>query len=434
MSDGRAPAAGAQSGRRPWRCAGSLISRLAGAENRVFTERRLRFYGTGIALASAAVAAWKIFRGASVIDAAGKPACIDFCTTWVSGRFAVSADPARIYDYSIFSTAQAVLVGAHHSGFPAYHFWYPPTFLFFTYPLGYMSYFTGFAIWDAVTLLLYAASVYAIIPRSTAVIAALTPIVVAENLLLGQTGFLTAAIIGFSLVLLERRPLLAGTAVGLLTYKPHFGVLFPLALVASRNWRALAVATAASLTLGGAAAAAFGLHGWLEFLHTFRGRTSSLGLDPGLELTLQTVYGLLHWAGANSAGAWASHLVAAAIVSVTVWVLWSRPVSYSLQAAVLALGAVIVTPYVQIYDLCILTIAIAFIVRDGISRGFLPGERIVIVGVLAGLFLLLRPFGAIIGVVLLVLVLRRVAAFSRRDPMADREAAGGAVLVGNDDG
>jgi arabinofuranan 3-O-arabinosyltransferase len=434
VSDGPAPAAGAQSAPRRWRCAGSLISRLAGAEDQVFAEWRLRFYGTGIALASAAVTVWKMLRGASVIDATGKPSCIDFCTTWVSGRFAVSADPARIYDYSVFSRAQAVLVGAHHSGFPAYHFWYPPTFLFFTYPLGYISYVAGFAIWDAVTLLLYAASVYAIIPRSTAVIAALTPIVVAENLVLGQTGLLTAAIIGFSLVLLERRPLLAGTALGLLTYKPHFGVLFPLALVAARYWRALAAATVASLTLGGAAAAAFGLDGWLEFFHTLGGRTSSLSLDPGLELILQTVYGLLHWAGANSAAAWTSHLVVAALVSVTVWVLWSRPVPYSLQAAALAVGAVTVTPYVQIYDLCILTIAIAFIVRDGISRGFLAGERIVIVVVLASLYLLLKPFGAIIGVLLLALVLRRIAAFRRPDPMVDRQVAGGVVLVGNDDG
>jgi hypothetical protein len=95
---------------------------------------------------------------------------------------------------------------------------------------------------------------------------------------------------------------------------------------------------------------------------------------------------------------------------------------------------VTVTPYVQIYDLCILTIAIAFIVRDGISRGFLAGERIVIVVVLASLYLLLKPFGAIIGVLLLALVLRRIAAFRRPDPMVDRQVAGGVVLVGNDDG
>jgi arabinofuranan 3-O-arabinosyltransferase len=384
------------------------MNRLARAENRAFTERRVRFYGIGIALASAWVVALKIFHGASVIGVTGKPACIDFCTTWVSGKFAISAEPARIYNYSIFSAAQAALVGPHHANFPAYHFWYPPTFLLFTYPLGFMSYFTAFAVWNVATLLLYLASIYAIIPRSTAVIAALTPIVAAENLVLGQNGFLSAAIIGSSLVLLERRPLLAGTVVGLLTYKPHFGVLFPLALVASRNGRALVSAAATTLLLAAAAAAAFGFHGWLSFFDSIRGRNASLTVDPGLELTLQSVYGLLHWAGAGSAVAWASHAVAAVLVSLAIWAIWSRPIRYSLQAAALALGAVIVTPYVQIYDLCILAIAVAFIVRDGISHGFLPGERVVMVIALGCLFLLLKPLGAVISLVLLLIVVRRI--------------------------
>ena len=48
----------------------------------------------------------------------------------------------------------------------------------------------------------------------------------------GQNGFLTAALLGGALHLLDRRPWLAGVLFGCLAYKPQFGVLIPFALLA----------------------------------------------------------------------------------------------------------------------------------------------------------------------------------------------------------
>ena len=61
-----------------------------------------------------------------------------------------------------------------------------------------------------------------------------------------QTGFFTAALIGGSLVLLERRKVAAGTMLGLLIFKPHFGILFPVVLIAARQWQILANAIVAA--------------------------------------------------------------------------------------------------------------------------------------------------------------------------------------------
>ena len=47
------------------------------------------------------------------------------------------------------------------------------------------------------------------------------------NVTAGQNGFLTAALIGGTLGLLERHPALGRDLLGLLTYKPQFGLLFP---------------------------------------------------------------------------------------------------------------------------------------------------------------------------------------------------------------
>lgn len=52
-----------------------------------------------------------------------------------------------------------------------------------------------------------------------------------------QNGFLSAGLFGGALVLLERRPVLAGALFGLLTYKPHLGLLVPIVLIA--DWHKL---------------------------------------------------------------------------------------------------------------------------------------------------------------------------------------------------
>jgi hypothetical protein len=55
----------------------------------------------------------------------------------------------------------------------------------------------------------------------------------------------------------------------------------------------------------------------------------------------------------------------------------------------------------------ILSIAVAFLVKDGLSCGFLRGERTAMAMCCVGLTLLSGPVSAIITIVLLVLVLRR---------------------------
>jgi hypothetical protein len=79
-------------------------------------------------------------------------------------------------------------------------------------------------------------------------------------------------------------------------------------------------------------------------------------------------------------------------------------------------GSLVVNPYVLGYDACILSIAVAFLVSDGISRGFLPGERMAALICYTGLFLLLTPTAPavpFISIILLLVIGRRVAAYER---------------------
>jgi hypothetical protein len=330
----------------------------------------------------------------------------------------------RVFDSSAFSAAQLALFGP--DGGPLFPFVYPPTFLLFTYPLGLMPYLTAFVLWMVATLFLYQAAIYTIIPRPAAVILAVTPCPVLFNFGLGQNGFLTAGLIGISLAFMERRPWLSGIFLGFLTYKPQFGILFPFALLASRNWRALISAAATGIFLGVTAAIAFGFQGWLSFTDSLINRQSSLSEIPGWQPPLVSILGLFQSAGTSADISWIVHSAAAVIVAVTVCVIWTKPIPHSLKAAALCIGSVMVTPYVLGYDLCVLSIATAFLVKDALSRGFLSGERVVMLMCWAGLILMMAPLIPItICVVLLILIARRILAYHQ-------EATGGWMLNPDD--
>jgi arabinofuranan 3-O-arabinosyltransferase len=395
--------------------------RLIELEARIFTERRIRFYGCGVAVAYALSLAWRLVHGQWIFLPDGRLRCIDFGWMWLSGRFAVSGNSTQIFDYSTFSAAQIALFGHDNCPFITPYV-YPPIYLFMTYFLGFMPYLIAFAVWVLATLFLYGTAVYTIVPRRAAVIAAMSPFFVAVNADFGHNGFITAGLVGFSLAFLERRPWLSGIFLGLLSYKPHVGLLFPLALLASRNWRALASATAATVIIGFGAAFAFGPESWASFLHTLLDRQSTLSPDSAVPLALHSVFGLLRWVETSGRVSWGGHLIVAAIVAPTVWVVWAKPIPFSLKAAVLCIGSAMVPPYILFYDLCILTIAVAFLVRDGMSRGFLPGERTVILICFAALFLVQVPIGPVVCATLIFLAGRRIVAYRRLDQASPRNS------------
>ena len=70
--------------------------------------------------------------------------------------------------------------------------------------------------------------------------------------------------------LLDRSPAAAGILLGLAGYKPQIWVLVPLALLAARQWRALAWTAGTVAVLSLASLGVFGLDFWLAFLDAAR--------------------------------------------------------------------------------------------------------------------------------------------------------------------
>jgi arabinofuranan 3-O-arabinosyltransferase len=218
-----------------------------------------------------------------------------------------------------------------------------------------------------------------------------------------------AALLGFSLVFISRRPYLSGICLGLLTYKPQFVLFFPLALVVTGQWRVIAGAIAGALMFAGGAVLAFGPNVWLLFLGSLHGHNPATLLPPNLDGLNQTVFGLMHETGAGFIVAWAVHLAVAALTIALACEIWWRPVPDSLKAAAFSIGTLIVTPYMLAYDLTAVSVPAAFLIADGLAGGFLPGERLVLLGCFLALFLCFNfSVGPLVLLLLMGLVLRRV--------------------------
>src|ERR1700738_4241155 len=101
-----------------------------------------------------------------------------------------------------------------------------------------------------------------IIGRPFGLLLALAFPVVLTNTLVGQNGFLTASLIGGMLYLMPTRPVLAGICLGLLSYKPQYGLLFPLVLIAAAEWTVLVTAAIVATAIAAASWLAFGTESW----------------------------------------------------------------------------------------------------------------------------------------------------------------------------
>jgi hypothetical protein len=196
--------------------------------------------------------------------------------------------------------------------------------------------------------------------------------------MLGQDGFVTAGLLAGTFAYLEANPVLAGVFLGLLTYKPHFGVLFPLVLLATRHWRALASATATALAFAGASLLVLGVETWERFFDSLTKTTEFLLVGGPKWTMLQSVYALTHELTGNDAIAWIVHIsMVLGIASIVIWA-WRRPISYNVKAALLAAAAILAPPYVFAYDTVALMVPVAFLIKDGRQLGFLPGDKIAI--------------------------------------------------------
>jgi len=382
------------------------------------TDARMRGYSLILlAICTLALVGW-IAASDGLIDRNSKPIGTDFSNVYAAGTLIWQGRPAEAYEPARQHAAEKAVFGGREV--PFYGWLYPPFFFVVAFLVASLPYAWGLAIWLAASLAAYLAAMRAIVPRpETLLIAAAFPAVFI-NIGHGQNGFLTAALLGGALHWLDRRPWLAGVLIGLLAYKPQFGVLIPVALLAGGRWNTIGAAAATVAALVAVSVVTLGGGVWHAFADSMT-FTQTVVLEPGgigWE-KIQSAFSAMRMWGAGVHSAYAIQIALALMLAASLAWLWRSNVVFELKASALATASLLATPYVLDYDLVVLAVAIVFLVRHGMNRGFHDYE----ISLLAAAWivpLLSRAVAGVTGIPLGLLALLALYVFIVQRAVRDR--------------
>lgn len=393
------------------------------------TRERIRLIAVAVLIASVAGFAFLVVTAHGGVDRQGRPLGTDFSNVYAAGTYVLEGKPAAPFDPPRQDAREQDIFG---KATPFYGWHYPPYFLFIAGALAELPYGMALAAWQVSTLLLYLVMIWRIFspsPRTrgegvgglrppsveqerdakhryderasppgsekrkrplTVASLDLTPHVVRGEILLlalaypavlinighGQNGFLTAALLGGALIILDRRPIAAGILIGLLVYKPQFGLMIPLALIAGGYWRSFGAAAATVVALTLVTTLAFGAEVWPAFkASTEFSRTVVLEQGQTGWYKIQSLFSWARMWGAPIPLAYALQGALTVALGIAIVRLWRSTAAVALKSAALCLAAILATPYSLDYDMMVLAPAIAFFAADGLRRGFGPWEK-----------------------------------------------------------
>jgi hypothetical protein len=295
-------------------------------------------------------------------DGAGRPFGDDFINFWSAPFLAWHHRASEIYNFAAFHAFEQSVVGGQ---IQFYHYSYPPTLLLLMAPFAVVPYVPGLALWLLGGWYAFYRALRLAVPNGRALLFALATPAVFINAVGGQNGTWTAALFGGGLGLLDRRPILAGGLLGLLIYKPHFGLLIPVALVAGRRWRALAAAAASAAGLIAIAAMCFGPEIFTAYLrHLMVLRQLILEDGTGVWHRMVSIFVTARRFGADVATAYVVQGAFAVVAATAVAVAWFKDASFGVRNALLVLGTCLASPYVQDYDLVFGALVVAWLWHD----------------------------------------------------------------------
>ncbi|HWA49555.1 MAG TPA: glycosyltransferase family 87 protein [Dongiaceae bacterium] len=315
-----------------------------------------------------------------LFSADGIPLGRDYVNVWTAARIALEGGVADLADPIRFHALQEQLLGRP---FELHNWSYPPHLIPLILGLGLLSYAWGFVAWSGGTFAIYATAALAGQPRKWPLV---TLLLLAPstffNLIAGQNGFLTGALLIGGLRLMDRRPGLAGILFGLLTVKPQLGLLLPVALVAAGAWRAILSAAITAAVMAGISMALFGIEPWIAYVQQAAPFQRAIleHAEGSFVLMMPTPFmaaRLLGWG--ITAGYWLSGVAGLAAATIVFWSFRRTSLPNSLRGAIFLTATLLATPYAFNYDMPALSAALATFVTLHLRARLRPGELLALV-------------------------------------------------------
>ncbi len=297
----------------------------------------------------------------------------DFSNYWLAGQLIQEGREHFLFgDIDTYMTE----LNSHMGQQQQTRYWsYPPHYLFFIIPLGYLSYFAAMTAFLASGFAIFTLSARAYLGGLDAKkLALLIPFSVCI-LFSTQNGFITGALFLLALHWRDHRPVLAGIMLGLLTIKPQLGLLLPVLFLLEKRYLAIFSASVTCALAIFVSILVFGWDNWLGYIQynlpymkivMWEWQGSFLKLMPSWFASMRV------W-GAESATALAAHMLFA-LAALSVTALYRKNLSTIAQRSiVVTLLTFLVMPYFYVYDVGPLVVVSAAILSRQISErvGFL---------------------------------------------------------------
>lgn len=354
------------------------------------TPARVRLWVTAFGLA------WFVFLGLDfylhtthgITDAQGVHAGRDFINYWSGAKLAQDDQALLAYQPTAYHAFQQGFAGIH-SEFKLYS--YPPVAMLLTWPLAFLPFLAGLALWTLAGYTLCVSLLARYVPiRQAALIMLATP-ACALNIVSGQNGFYTAALLAGGILLLDKRPLLAGVLIGLLCYKPQLSILIPLALAAGGYWRSFIAASLSVCALMIATTLWLGSEIWPAFFTQMQMQSALMQNGESLWHRMPSVFSGIRLLGLPVLAAIVGQILSTLAAGWIVFTIWRQPhISINLKGAILILAGFAATPYVWDYDMVVLVFALFWVIDDTKRRGGQAYEKTI------WMLMLLLPYPAML--------------------------------------
>jgi alpha-1,2-mannosyltransferase len=265
----------------------------------LLTAERAKFFSGLLLLACTVGFLARLAQSHGLMVNSGHPIGGDFVDIYAASIAVLKGQAASVYDVHRHYLRQLAVLRSKDCGVLAFE--YPPVYLLMVMPLSKLPFVLSWVVFETLTFLAYLFVLRRIARAPLGLWLAATFPAVINNFMCGQNGFLTTALMGAGLLFLEEYPLVAGVLFGLMIYKPQFAVLVPVALIVSRQWRALVASAVSAALFSAASLAVLGAPVWHAFMGSIS-YTQKTILERGAinYPTLQTAFGAIKMWGWQS--------------------------------------------------------------------------------------------------------------------------------------
>jgi hypothetical protein len=323
------------------------------------------------------------------VNSVGEQLGRDFINYWAGARLAIHGRAPLAYDINGFVTFERSLT-ASNAEFK--WFSYPPLAMIIALPFGLLPFVPSFVVWTLAGWALLVRMIAQQMERLTAAVAVLATPAFFMNAFSGQNGAFTATFMASGILLLERHPVLSGVAFGLLSYKPHLGVLIPVALFAGGRWTAFAAAGAMVVAMILASIPVVAWESWIGFARNMPLNREILEIASPNWMRMPTVFSAARLLRMPITVSYIAQLISALLAAISVAVVWRSSAPIELRGSSLIVGTFLATPYAWDYDLVVMLFVLVWYWNYAERCGWKPGEKYALVALVVVPILRLIPY------------------------------------------